>query len=298
VKVLVTGAAGTLGREVLAHLRAIGWTTRADDREPIDPALADEVSSGDLLDPEHTRALVEGVSAVVHVAAIPAPRLGTEQEIFTNNVMSAYQVLDAAGRAGVPRIVYISSLSALGFAFAEHEVSPEQIPVTEEHPVVAEDVYGLSKHLGEGIASSVALRTGSTVVSLRFPFLGHGARLRRHLGLIHADPGIERGGMWGWLDTRDAARAVEAALTRPLTGHQLINVVAPDTTSLVPTAELLRRYHPNSVLTKPITGFDTVFSTVRSRELLGFTPIHSWRDGTAGADVGEMPCNLPPDGIR
>jgi nucleoside-diphosphate-sugar epimerase len=135
------------------------------------------------------------------------------------NVMSAYQVLDAAGRAGVPRIVYISSLSALGFAFAEHAVSPERIPVTEEHPVVAEDVYGLSKHLGEGIANSVALRTGSTVVSLRFPFLGHGARLRRHLDLIHADPGIERGGMWGWLDTRDAARAVEAALTRPLTGH-------------------------------------------------------------------------------
>ena len=278
MKVLVTGAAGTLGREVLAHLRATGRTTRADDRVPIDPALADEVSSGDLLDPEHVRALVDGVSGVVHVAAIPAPGLGTEQEIFTNNVMSAYQVLVAAGRTGVPRIVYISSLSALGFAFAEHEVSPERIPVTEEHPVVAEDVYGLSKHLGEGIASSVALRTGSTVVSLRFPFLGHGTRLRRHLDRIHADPGIERGGMWGWLDTRDAARAVEAALTRPLTNHQLINVVAPDTTSLVPTAELLRRYHPNSVLTEPVTGFDTVFSTVRSRELLDFTPIHSWRD--------------------
>jgi nucleoside-diphosphate-sugar epimerase len=282
VKVLVTGAAGTLGREVLAHLRAIGWTTRADDRVPIDPALADEVSSGDLLDPEHARAIVDGVSGVVHVAAIPAPMLGTEQEIFTNNVMSAYQVLDAAGRADVPRIVYISSLSALGFAFSEHEVSPERIPVTEEHPVVAEDVYGLSKHLGERIAQSVALRTGGTVVSLRFPFLGHGPRLRRHLDFIHADPGFERGGMWGWLDTRDAARAVEAALIRPLTGHQLINVVAPDTTSLVPTAELLQRYHPTSVLTEPITGFDTVFSTVRSRELLGFTPIHSWRDETTG----------------
>jgi hypothetical protein len=49
---------------------------------------------------------------------------------------------------------------------------------------------------------------------------------------------------------------------------------------LVPTAELLRRYHPNSVLAEPVTGFDTVFSTVRSRELLGFTPIHSWRHDT------------------
>jgi nucleoside-diphosphate-sugar epimerase len=284
VKVLVTGAAGTLGREVLAHLRALGWTVRADDRVPIDPALADEVSSGDLLDPEHARKIVDGVSGVVHVAAIPAPMLGSEQEIFTNNVMSAYQVLDAAGRAGVPRIVYISSLSALGFAYSAHDVSPEQIPVTETHPFVAEDVYGLSKYLGEGVAQTVALRTGSTVVSLRFPFLGHGERLRRHLDGVHADPGFDHRALWGWLDTRDAARAVEAALTRPITGHKVINVVAPDTTSLVPTAELLRRYHPSSVLTEPISGFDTPFSTVRSRELLDFSPIHAWRGATVGAE--------------
>jgi nucleoside-diphosphate-sugar epimerase len=278
VKVLVTGAAGTLGREVVAHLSTLGWTVRAEDRVPLDPASAAETGSGDLLDPEHARAIVDGMSAVVHVAAIPAPMLGTEQEIFTNNVMSAYQVLDAAGRAGVPRIVYISSLSALGFAYSQHGSSPEQVPVTEDHPFVAEDVYGLSKHLGERIATTVALSSGSTVVSLRFPFLGHGERLRRHLAAEHADPGFDSGGLWGWLDTRDAARAVEAAITRPLTGHQLIQVVAPDTTSLVPTEELLRRYHPNSVLTEPIHGFGTPFSTARSTELLAFSAIHSWRD--------------------
>ena len=170
------------------------------------------------------------------------------------------------------------SLSALGFAYSDHGASPEQVPVTEDHPFVAEDVYGLSKHLGERIATTVALHSGSTVVSLRFPFLGHGERLRRHLAHEHADPGFDHRGLWGWLDTRDAARAVEAAITRPLTGHQLIQVVAPDTTSLVPTEELLRRYHPNSVLTQPINGFDTPFSTVRSTELLGFSAIHTWRD--------------------
>lgn len=251
---------------------------RADDRVPLDPADADEVSSGDLLDVERVRELVDGVSAVVHVAAIPAPMLGTEQEIFTNNVMSTYQVLDAAGRVGVPRIVYVSSLSALGIAYAAHTVSPEFVPVTEEHPYVAEDVYGLSKHLGERIAQTVALRWGSTVVSLRFPFLGHGERLRNHLDYVAADPGNDSRGLWAWLDTRDAARAIEAALTSPLTGHNLIQVVADDTTSLLPTAELLRRYHPNSVLTEPIEGCGTTFCTARSRELLGFTAIHGWRE--------------------
>jgi nucleoside-diphosphate-sugar epimerase len=287
VRVLVTGAAGTLGREVVAHLGSLGWSVRAHDREPPDPALADEVSTGDLRDPEHARALVAGMSGVVHAAAIPAPTLGAEQEIFTNNVMSAYQVLDAAGRGGVPRMVYVSSLSALGFAYSERGASPEQVPVTETHPFVAEDVYGLSKHVGERIARTVALRWGSTVVSLRFPFLGSGERLRTHLARVHADPGNDRRGMWAWLDTRDAARAIEAALTRPLTGHQLVNVVAPDTTALQPTAELLRRYHPASALTEPLAGFTTPFATRRSRELLDFTTTHAWRGQFASSRPAE-----------
>ena len=277
VKILVTGAAGTLGREVVSHLRSLGWTVRAHDRVPLDPVVADEVGSGDLRDPEHVRELVSGMSAVVHAAAIPAPMLGTEQEIFANNVQSTYQVLDAAGRAGVRRIVYVSSMSALGFAYSAHGVSPERIPVTEEHSYVAEDVYGLSKYLGEQIARTVALRWGSTVVSLRFPFLGHGERLQSHLRYVAADPGRDRGGVWAWLDTRDAARAVGASISRTLTGHHLVHVVAPDSSSVVPTEELVRRYHPTSVLTEPIEGCDSTFSTTRSRELLDFTAIYGWR---------------------
>jgi nucleoside-diphosphate-sugar epimerase len=276
VNVLVTGAAGTLGRDAVAHLRSLGWRVRAHDLVPVDPAQADEVVTGDLRDPEHVRSIVDGMSGVVHAAAIPSPR-PDEQAVFTNNVMSAYQVLDAAGRGGVPRIVYVSSLSALGFAYSEHGASPESVPVTETHPSVAEDVYGLSKSLGEQIARTTALRWGGTVVSLRFPFLGSGERLRRHLARVHERPGDDRRILWAWLDTRDAARAIEAALTRPPTGHHLINVVAPDTTALEPTAELLRRYHPSSALTQPLDGFATPFSTQRSRELLGFTAAYSWR---------------------
>jgi nucleoside-diphosphate-sugar epimerase len=282
VKVLVTGAAGALGREIVSHLAELGHSVRASDRVRHDSASVDESVSGDLRDPEHARAVVAGMSAVVHAAAIPAPRLGAEQEIFANNVTSAYQVLDAAGRAGVPRIVYVSSLSALGFAYSEHDASPERVPVTEEHPYLAEDVYGLSKHLGERIAQTVALRWGATVVSLRFPFLGHGDRLRKHLAAVRADPAFERRGLWAWLDTRDAARSVEAALTSPLTGHHLVNVVAPDTTSPLPTAELLGKYHPNAVPTEPIDGCGTPFSAVRSRELLDFAPIYAWRGAVDG----------------
>lgn len=277
MKVLVTGAAGRLGREVVAHLRESGHRVRAHDRTAPDPATADEVAGGDLLDPAGPAGLLDGVDAVVHAAALPSPYSAPHDEVFTNNVRATYLLLDAAGRAGVRRAVNISSLSALGLAFSAYDVSPRFVPVTEDHPYVGDDVYGLSKYVGETVAATAARKYGGTVVSLRFPFLGTGERLRAHLAAVHRDPGAERSELWGWLDTRDAARAIGAALTAPVEGHLVINVAAPDTTALEPTAELLRRFHPTARLDAPLDGFAVPFDLTRSRELLGFTPRYTWR---------------------
>jgi nucleoside-diphosphate-sugar epimerase len=281
VKVLVTGAGGTLGREVVLRLGADGHSVRAHDRVPLEKAVArnaDEVVTGDLRNRDHSAAVASGVDAVVHAAALPSPLSASEDEVFTNNVESTYRLLNAAGRANVGRIVNVSSLSAIGLAWARREVSPERVPVTETHPYVGDDVYGLSKQIGELIASTVSRRWANTVISLRFPFLGSGERLRQHLARVHADPDVERARLWGWLDTRDAAAAVAAALIRPFEGgHFVLNVAAPDTTSLVPTAELLGRYHPTTHVDVLLDDFDVPFSTSLSRELLGFTPVHAWR---------------------
>jgi nucleoside-diphosphate-sugar epimerase len=280
VKILVTGAGGGLGREVLARLAADGHSVRAHDRVALPPevaARAGEVIVGDLRDGEQLADALGGVDAVVHTAAYPSPNSAPEPEVFTNNVEAAYYVLDAAGRAGVGRIVNVSSLSAIGLAWAGREISPESVPITEAHPYVGDDVYGLSKYIGELIAATASRHWEATVVSLRFPFLGTGDRLRRHLSLVHADPGRDRASLWGWLDTRDAARAVAVALSRPLEGHVLLNVAAPDTTALIPTAELLRRYHPDTRIDAPLDGFSVPISTRLSTDLLGFTPIHAWR---------------------
>lgn len=280
MKVLLTGAGGGLGRAVLARLAEEGHAVRAHDRAPLPPesaARAEEVVVGDLLRSDQLAAVFAGVDALVHTAAYPSPLGPPESEIFTNNVEAAYHVMDGAGRAGIGRIVYVSSLSALGLAWAARDVSPEHVPITEWHPYVGDDVYGLSKYIGELIAATASRRWDATVVSLRFPFLGTGERLRHHLSLVHADPGFDRAALWAWLDTRDAARAITAALTRRLEGHAVVNVAAPDTTALIPTAELLRRYHPGTRLTEPLDGFATPVSTRLSTELLGFAPIHSWR---------------------
>jgi nucleoside-diphosphate-sugar epimerase len=135
----------------------------------------------------------------------------------------------------------------------------------------------LSKQIGEVIAGATSRRWQTSVVSLRFPFIGTGQRLRDHLRPIHADPGVDRAGLWGWLDMRDAARAVLAALTAPLDGHHIVNVAAPDTTALVPTRELLSRYHPSTRVERELGEFESVFAGEKSRSLLGFRPLYGWR---------------------
>jgi nucleoside-diphosphate-sugar epimerase len=266
VKVLVTGAGGALGSLVVAHLIAEGHSVVPHDRD-----------TGDLCSVEHVREIIDGVDGVAHAAAIPSPKDGPDEEIFRNNVESAYNVLDTAGRAGIARIVYVSSASAVGLAWSKLGASPLSVPVTEEHPYVGEDVYGLSKHIGEIVAASSSRRWRTSIVSLRFPFIGTGARLQKHLHEVHADHGIDRGGLWAWLDMRDAARAVLAALTVPLAGHHVVNVTAPDTTALIPTAQLLRAYHPSARVERELGEFESLFAGGRARSLLGFESLYGWR---------------------
>jgi len=269
MRVLVTGAGGMLGAEVVDQLA--GHEVLAHDR-----------NVGDLRDREQLEPLLAGLDAVVHAAALPSPLSAAEPEVFGNNVDATFQLLDAAGRAGVKRIVYVSSLSAVGLAWSTRPQSPVFAPVTERHPYVGDDVYGLSKLVGELIAETVSRRWGSEVISLRFPFIGTGERLRGQLEHVHRDPGADRASLWSWIDTRDAARAVITALTARVDGHALVNVAAPDTTSLVPTVELMRRYHPTTRLDGPLDGFAVPFSLELSRELLGFTPVHTWRPRNGG----------------
>jgi nucleoside-diphosphate-sugar epimerase len=274
VKILVTGAAGMLGQAVVASLHADGHAVRAHDRTPPRASPADDVVGGDLRDPAGLDRLVAGVDAVVHAAAVPAP---VGEDVFGNNVGSAYHLLEAAAAVGVRRIVYISSLSAIGLAWSRRGVSPVRVPVTEDHPYVGDDEYGLSKQVGELVTATVSNRSGIPAVSLRLPFIGTGERLRHHLAHVDADVGGHRGDLWSWLDTRDAAGAIAAALTRPVHGHAVVNVAAPDTTARVPTAELLSRFHPGSVIAERLEGFAVPVSTHLCRELLGFAPVHTWR---------------------
>ena len=215
--------------------------------------------------------------ALVHLAAIPRPTLGAPLEVFATNTEATFVALEAAGEAGVGRVVIASSTSALGTVFpvaTAAPVSPLYAPVDEDHPFLGSDPYALSKQVDEATAATMHRRHGYQVVALRIPNTGPMDAQIARAAAVAVDPSILANELWAYLDIRDGARAFALALERDLAGCTVVNVMAPDTNAAEPTADLLARFHPTTRSRRPIEAADVPFDLTRARDLLGFEPEH------------------------
>jgi len=272
-RVLVTGAAGRIGRATLDVLAASGVAVTALVLDDPGDLLADIVVVGSAADPEVVREAMAGVDGVIHLAAIPVPERGTPQEVFGGNTLSTFTVLDEAGRAGIAHAAIASSYAATGLPFARTARHPAYLPVDVAMPAQVEDPYGLSKQADELTAAMMARRYGLSVVALRYPFVGGvGDRLAEHAELLAADPGAGARDLWAYLDTRDAALAALLALHVDVTEPLVAYVAAPRTLCPYPTEDLLRRFHPDVPrLGPPLPGRTVALDLSDSADVLGFT---------------------------
>ena len=130
-------------------------------------------------------------------------------------------------------------------------VDPNNPWVDEAHPNIGTDPYALSKEVDEATALLMHRRHGYQAVALRIsgtmPMSGHLERLPA----AEENPGLLAHELWAYLDSRDAARAFALSVERDIPGFHVINVMAPDTNSSVPSAELMARYHPSTPLRRP-----------------------------------------------
>lgn len=219
--------------------------------------------------------VLRGASAVIHLAAIPAPRVLTDGETFRINTMSTYNVFAAAVQLGLRKVVWASSETLIGIPFVKER--PRYAPIDEEHPRLPEFHYALSKLLGEVMSDEFNRWAGTPFVGLRYSNIMEPADYER-FPTFWDDLRIRAWNLWGYVDARDVAQATRLALETPTTGVENFLVAAADTCMTTPSAELMAAIYPDVPLRGAVTGFDTLLSIDKARTILGYRPAHSWRD--------------------
>jgi UDP-glucose 4-epimerase len=286
-RVLVTGALGLLGREVVRALAAAGMEVVALDlKAPAEPTGAAATIVDDLSSRERIEQVLAGIDAVVHLAAIAHLHAAREDIVYATNVITTANLLLAAEAMGVARLVFASSQAALGLAYAPRVIAPDWLPVDEEHPCRPLDGYGLSKLAGEQLAGMIAARSRVGVTSLRFPVIWAPERFAEHTGKRLGDPAQGAKSQWAYIDVRDAARACLVALRRAGSGHAVFNIAAPWPFAMDDPAALVRRWYGDVARAGWRPG-DAVFDSRRAEQSLGFKARWHWsRDGMTDAPAG------------
>ena len=159
--------------------------------------------------------------AVVHFAAIPAILVRPDNETFRINVLSTYNVIDAAVKLGLRKVVFASSETTYGICFADGEVRPEYVPIDEEHPTLPHDSYAMSKVVNELTARSFQARSGIDIYGLRINNVIEPHEYEIKFPAFVADPGLRRRNIFGYIDARDLGHMIDCCLRTDRLGYEV-----------------------------------------------------------------------------
>ncbi len=290
MRIFFTGGSGKAGRHAVEHLRGLGHAvTNIDIAAPADgrSLRVDLTDAGQVMNALHAYADFEELDpgtgvprydAVVHFAAVPRIMIVPDNETFRINTMSTYNVLDAATKAGIRKIIFASSETTYGVCFHDGSVQPAYIPVDEDHPTVPQDSYAMSKVVNEATARSFQARSGADIYGLRINNVIEPHEYAANFPAFMADPDLRRRNIFAYIDARDLAQMVERCLVTDGLGYQVFNVSNDDLSVGLTTDQVIARYYDCVPQRRPMSENETFYDNTKAKELTGFAPRHSWRD--------------------
>jgi nucleoside-diphosphate-sugar epimerase len=294
-RIVFTGGTGKAGRHAVPHLVAHGYSVLNVDLKPLDvpgvPTLiADLTDSGQAFNALTVHPTFAGFTegkppsppdAVVHFAAIPRVLIEPDNVTFQKNVISTYNVIEAAMKLGVRKVIIASSETTYGVCFAEGDKDFHSFPLEEDYDSDPMDSYGLSKVCNEKTARAFSLRYKADIYALRIGNViepDEYGMFKRFL----ADPPSRKRNAWSYIDARDLGEIVHLCLQKDGLGFQVFNATNDTATLNEPTTAFLKRSFPDAPITRPLGEREAPLSNRKIREVLGFKEAHDWRNYARG----------------
>ena len=289
-RIIFTGGTGKAGKHAVPHLLAKGYKILNVDLKPlplpgVNTLIADLTDSGQAFNALTTHFGFDGFEqghaptapdAVVHFAAIPRVLIEPDNKTYAANVMSTYNVIEAAMKLGVKKVIIASSETTYGVCFAEGDKDFHSFPLEENYDSDPMDSYGLSKVVNEKTARAFAMRYGADIYALRIGNVIEPHEYDMFPGFI-AKPETRKRNAWSYIDARDLGEIVHLCIEKDGLGYQVFNAVNDTITTKEPTAEILKRFCPDVKVTRAMGEFEGPLSNKKTREVLGFKEAHNWR---------------------
>jgi len=271
MNVFLTGNQGRIGSEISKQLLAQGHTIVRFDR----------ANGQDMLDGAAVRAAAKGCDAVIHLASLLGGPNDDPDETMQVSVMGSWHVLQAAEVEKMQRIVYFSSVNALGIFMGLKK--PDYLPIDDDYPPQPMSAYGLSKRLVEDMCRYFTERTGIATVCIRPPWVSSPEAYERMAQWRAQHSNYDWKARWeygAFCDVRDVARAAVLGLTCPDPGHVTMLLCADEINADRPSRELAHEVHPD-VPWRGGPEYDlnpqrALVSNQRAKDLLGWQPQYGW----------------------
>ncbi|KAJ5319579.1 uncharacterized protein N7506_012283 [Penicillium brevicompactum] len=288
-RIVVTGGSGKAGQFVISELLKSGHIILNLDLSPMDhPEVytlkTDLADSGQVfnalsgqwsLREPFPEGLPPRPDAVVHLAGYARNMLVPDNETFRSNTQGTYNVIEAACKLGIRKIVIASSVTVYGVSFAQGDANFPSFPIHEDLDVNPTDTYAIAKLCNERIARGFASRFDADIYSLRIARVIEPEEYDGEIfySYVH-EPLLWKVHGWSYIDARDLGSMCEAALRTDGLGFQVFNATNDHITNLSPTREFLSSQFPHIPITRDLEEFEAPFSNAKIKSLLGFQEKH------------------------
>lgn len=293
MKVLVTGACGFIGRNLIKELERRGHELRLVDMTlPEDatmfggaqgripsPLVTDwPFIQAKITDEEAMLRACDGMDAVIHLAGEPRGVPEIAVHTFRSNALGTFVVIDAAHRAEVSRFLCASSINAYGTFFWRLSGKPApyaKMPLDESFSPVPEDPYSLSKLVNEETCAAYDRAYGMTAIAFRFAGVWSQERYAQAMAEGLKPTGAWSDDLYQWVHVEDVARGIRQAMeAENLTGFGVYTLGAGDTRCPEPTMSLLGRFRPDlaRAVDVPLPGRAPLLSIGVAQRAFGYSP--------------------------